>query len=189
MSEAIENMRGLLYASRTNCKGGEMSEKFVIEYEGKAYDISPTMRTPFLESMMDHHSSGREKDDFDHVYSALDFPPNDTPMVELLLDSINGIPPKEFDWGNNELQYVICFTILARMYDDTDLADSVDRFLHPISVLKPAFDRVQEKLQRGELHMESTSITFKPVIDEALNMPDVMQKLRALGEHCPEWAK
>lgn len=166
-----------------------MSGNFVIEHAGKEYVVTPKNRTPFLESMMDHQSSGREKDDFDHVYSALDFPPNDTPMVELLLDSINGIPPKDFDWGNNELQYVICFAILARMYDDTDVADSVNRFLLPISVLKPAFDRVQEKLQRDEIHMESTSITFRPVIDEALNMPDVMQKLRALGEYCPEWAK
>lgn len=166
-----------------------MSENFVIEHRGTEYTITPKNRTPFLESLLDHQFSLNENDDFDHVYSALRVPPKDTRIVDLLIDSINGIPPKEFDWGNNELQWLIYFATLAWMYDDTDLADSVDRYFLKMSILKPAFDRVHEKLLRGELNVDATSTTLKPIIDEALNMPDVIDELRALGEDCPEWAK
>ena len=166
-----------------------MSDNFVIERKGTEYLIIPKKRTPLLEALMDHQFSTKADDDFDHVYSALNVPRKETPIVDLLIDSINGIPPNEFDWGNNELQYVFCFAIQARMYGDTDLGDSMNRFFLPIPILKPAFDSVCEKLERGDLYLEATSITFKPIIDEALNMPDVLQQLRALGEYCPDWAK
>ena len=166
-----------------------MSQNFVIEHKGTEYVITPKNRTPFLESLMDHQSVNRESDDHDHVYSALNVPHKDTPMVGLLIDSINGIPPSEFDWGNNELQIVFSLAILARVYDDTDLADSMDRSFLQMTILKPAVDSVLEKLQRGELNLEASPSTLKPIIDEALNMPDVIQQLQALGEDCPEWAK
>ncbi len=166
-----------------------MSENFVIEHKGTKYIITSKKRTPFLEALMDHQFSKNENDDFDHLYSALNVPHKDTLVVELLIDSINGIPPKEFDWGNNELQYVFFFAILGRMYNDTDVAESMDRFFLKFEILKPAIDSVIEKFQRGDLNLESTSTTFKPIIDEALIMPDVIQRLRTLGEDCPEWAK
>lgn len=110
-----------------------MSENFVIEHKSTEYIITPKNRTPFLESLLDHQFSIKQNDDYDHVYSALSVPHKETPVVELLIDSINGIPPKEFDWGNNELQCVIYFAVLARMYEDTDLSDSMHRFFLPTS--------------------------------------------------------
>ena len=166
-----------------------MSENIIIEHKGTEYTVTVKSRTPYLESLMDHHSLEKEDDDYDHVYSALNGPQQDTPIVDFLIDSINGIPPTEFDWGNNELQYVISFATLARMYDDTDAADSLYRFSLQMSILKPAADRVMEKIEHGNLNVEETSVTFKTIIDEALRMPDVIQQLQALGDYCPEWAK
>ena len=119
-------------------------------------------------------------DDNPDLFSAYDFENRNLPLLPVFIESVDGIPAEKV---RAELSYVIVFRVMQKLYADTDWFLNMQKLAKSAPMISDGINRI---LESGEF--SPLPVTEGELIDRMKSMPDIMERLRELGDDAPPWA-
>ena len=152
-----------------------MGDKIVVTYEGQDHDVVVRDREYIQEHILEFLADEGENPD---LFSAHGFEMRtDEPLLPYFVESVDGIPACEVP---STIGWVVFSEVIPYLYADTDFVIFMKKIARQWAII---LDGLKRMIERGEYPS-----TLGETKDGVKKMPDIMERLRSLGEDTPAWA-